>query len=239
MSDRLAAEHPRLLESASALLTHLISAGSHLRIEGGVSHMQHGQFAERLASLHLYLCGALALVSHDLYMPAFAVLRSALEHHVQDHLLFLGNRFTALIKEVSEETLNEWTKGMEEGREESLSFWRSDASKGTRSSWSGQVHTSPERTRVRTPEAFSIYYPVIFDNCAAFTEKLVVVLTATGPCPFTPSSRDVYVLGSMRGFGASGLAFAPPCGGHYKLKGQVSFRGRVLDRATAAFTVAH
>jgi hypothetical protein len=74
-------------------------------------------------------------------------------------------------------------------------------------------------------------------NCAAFTERLVVVLTATGPCPFTPSSRDAYVLGPMRGFGASGLTFAPPCGGHYKLKGKVSFRGRVLDRATAAFTV--
>jgi hypothetical protein len=76
-------------------------------------------------------------------------------------------------------------------------------------------------------------------NCATFTERLVVVLESTGPCPFLPSSRSVYVLMANRGFGSSGLGFGPSCSGVYRTKGTVSFRGRVLDRAHASFVVRH
>ena len=74
-------------------------------------------------------------------------------------------------------------------------------------------------------------------NCASFAERLVVELDASGPCPFLPSSRHVYLLAAGHGFGTSGLGFAPTCPGHYKVKGHVSFEGRVLDRTRASFTV--
>jgi len=52
-------------------------------------------------------------------MPAFANLRAALEHHVQDHLLFLANRYklpSSLAS--SDETFADWENAIDEGREE-------------------------------------------------------------------------------------------------------------------------
>jgi hypothetical protein len=83
---------------------------------GDVYHFQHGQFAERLESLHMYLAGALALTEQDLYMPTFGLLRSALEHHVQDHLLFLANRYKVTIEDVSDDKLRDWQAAIDEGR---------------------------------------------------------------------------------------------------------------------------
>jgi hypothetical protein len=80
--------------------------------------MQHGPFAERMESLHMYLSGALSLIALDLYMPAFAVVRSALEHHVQDHLLFLGNRFKVVVRHASDEKFEEWQQAIAEDRED-------------------------------------------------------------------------------------------------------------------------
>jgi hypothetical protein len=74
-------------------------------------------------------------------------------------------------------------------------------------------------------------------NCSSVKETLVVPLHSKGPCPFVPSSLDRYTLGPREGFGASGLFMAPECHGHYKVKAQVLYRGRVLDHAVAGFTV--
>jgi hypothetical protein len=171
MSEKITAEHPRLIESASALLAHLLTARGHLRIVGDVMHVQHGEFAERLQSLHQYLHGAFVLVWNDLYMPAFAALRSAMEHHVQDHLLFLANRFTRVINGVSDETFEEWTKAMEEGQEEYVSVLKIRRLKGDRVevTRSGPHFEGDEPG----PEArsLSIFYPLIFHEYDPFTGR--------------------------------------------------------------------
>jgi hypothetical protein len=74
-------------------------------------------------------------------------------------------------------------------------------------------------------------------NCSSTTERLVVVLDPTGPCPFVPESTDRYSLGPQEGFGTSGLMLAPSCPGHYRVKGRVRWMGRVIARDVAGFTV--
>jgi hypothetical protein len=84
-------------------------------------HLQHYDFAEGAWALHVYLLGAFALIRQDLYLPAFTALRSAIEHLAQDHLLFLGNRYRAILEGVSDEALNEWQRGMSQGQDECAS----------------------------------------------------------------------------------------------------------------------
>jgi len=115
----LTAEHRDLIQSATDLTAHLATAPERIAIRDGVWHDQHHQFGKRLWSLHTYLSGALLELDHDLYMPAFANLRTALEHHVQDHLLFLANRYKRpIFTGVSDETFVDWENAIEEGREE-------------------------------------------------------------------------------------------------------------------------
>jgi hypothetical protein len=109
-------EHGPLLDAAERLLRHLRDSQSHLAHGPDVYYWQHGQSAERLESLAMYLTGALVLVRHELYMPAFGLLRSALEHHTQDHLLFLANRYMVTYRNVSYERLREWQEAISEGR---------------------------------------------------------------------------------------------------------------------------
>jgi hypothetical protein len=80
----LLTEHPDLIHAATDLTAHLVAAPGRIVPRGDVSYDQHFQFGKRLWSLHTYLSGALLEVDHDLYMPAFANIRAALEHHVQD-----------------------------------------------------------------------------------------------------------------------------------------------------------
>ena len=70
----------------------------------GVQHMQHDDFAERALSLSLYLKTALGLAGQDQYLPAFAVIRSALEHHLTDRLLFLARLYLQFFEKVSQAT---------------------------------------------------------------------------------------------------------------------------------------
>lgn len=71
-----------------------------------------------MVSLYVHLQGALVLTDHDLYVPALAALRSALEHYVQDHLLFLGNRYKAVVQDVTDDTFAEWQQAIAESRED-------------------------------------------------------------------------------------------------------------------------
>jgi hypothetical protein len=82
-------------------------------------------------------------------------------------------------------------------------------------------------------------YDYDFDlfNCGDVTERLVVRLLPAGPCEFIPRSRDVYVLEPGQGFNVSSLMIAPSCPGKYRLRGQVRFRGRTLDRDQAVLRV--
>lgn len=121
----LATEHPDLLASAVDLTAHLGAARGRL-VPLGSLWVPHTEFGDRVRYLSHHLRGALLLVDDDLYAQAFAVLRSALEHHVQDHLLFLGNRFKAVQEGVTDETLAEWQKAIAEGGTASQAFWKSD-----------------------------------------------------------------------------------------------------------------
>jgi hypothetical protein len=85
-------EHSILLHTATDVLNDLRGFQGRLR-RGRVAHMQHDEFAERARSLAIYLSSALRLAAADEYISAFAVLRAALEHHLTDRLLFVGNRY--------------------------------------------------------------------------------------------------------------------------------------------------
>jgi hypothetical protein len=110
----MTADNRELEELATALRKDLDESRSRL-ISGEIFHAQHGDFAERAWSMGTYLRAALDLVSTALYPQAFVVLRSAMEHHAVDHLLFLGNRYIRLVKGVSEETLAHWRRQLAQG----------------------------------------------------------------------------------------------------------------------------
>jgi hypothetical protein len=103
-----------------ALLADLGGFGSRLR-PGRVAHAQHGDFAERAVSLRMYLESSLNLAVQGEYMPAFAVVRAALEHHLTDRLLFLGRRYKRVLTGVKKATYEEWLgdwKGKKPGTED-------------------------------------------------------------------------------------------------------------------------
>ncbi len=93
LDDAFAQEHPGLLQSAISLIRELETFGRRLQPEGNVSHVQHYDFAARALALRLYLKPALDLAANAEYMSAFAILRSALEHHLVDRLIFLATRY--------------------------------------------------------------------------------------------------------------------------------------------------
>lgn len=168
-SSILAAEHPDLLRGAVDLTAHLGVARERLVPVEDVTYEQHVEFGERIWSLHIHLQGALVLLDHDLYIPAFTTLRAALEHHVQDHLLFLGNRFKATAQDVSDETLAEWQQAIAEGREDFkgiLAVRRLDHDR-VEVVRSGPHYTGGDQG----PEApgLSIYYGIVFDRHDPFT----------------------------------------------------------------------
>jgi hypothetical protein len=116
--DPMALEHAAMLELAEALIHHLAQLRGHLVSLDDTDYLQHHEFCDRAWSLHTYLEGALVLASRDLYMESFAVLRSAMEHHIQDLLLFRANRYLAPVLDVSDETLDEWEQAIAERQEE-------------------------------------------------------------------------------------------------------------------------
>lgn len=99
-----ALEHRALLVSATALIADLKEFRGRLRPDAGVAHAQHFDFAERALALSLYLGPALDLAFTGDYLPAFAVLRGALEHHLTDRLLFLADRYKRVFTEVKKAT---------------------------------------------------------------------------------------------------------------------------------------
>src|SRR4051812_16262084 len=85
-------DHATLTETATQIITELHGFQGRLR-PGRVAHFQHDVFAERARSLAIYLSSAMRLAAADEYISAYAVLRAALEHHLTDRLLFVGNRY--------------------------------------------------------------------------------------------------------------------------------------------------
>jgi hypothetical protein len=113
-------EHLPLLRSSSLLIEHLRTFRERI-VSGDVAYEQHYAFSERANSLALYLEATLQLVKADLYTPAFAVLRSALEHHLLDVLMYLGRRYVRVVPKVDDETWEQWQSDREAGAD-----WTSD-----------------------------------------------------------------------------------------------------------------
>jgi hypothetical protein len=107
-------EHRHLLDVAQQLINELYGLRQRL-VSNEVFYFQHGEFADRASSLAGYLQAALVTMQEDLYIPAFANLRSALEHVLMDFLVFLGRRYIQIIDGVDETTWNEWKSRRETG----------------------------------------------------------------------------------------------------------------------------
>jgi hypothetical protein len=106
-----AQEHATLLASATAVITDLEDFRRRLRHRHS-SHRQHFDFAERALSLRMYLGSALDLAARNEYLAAFSVLRSSLEHHLTDRLLFLARRYKLVLRNVEqavyEQLVRDW-----------------------------------------------------------------------------------------------------------------------------------
>lgn len=101
------AEHAALIASARTLLDELGNLEARL-IRKDVHHVIHSDFADRARSLAVTLRSALDLAGQDLYAPALALCRIALEHHVIDLLIMLGRTYVQRFKSVSEEQFQKW-----------------------------------------------------------------------------------------------------------------------------------
>jgi hypothetical protein len=105
---QLETEHGALLESARTATAELDGFYERLYPDEEVSHGQHYEFAMRSRWLSYVLNAALTLADRDAYASAFTVLRSALEHHLIDLLLFLGDRYQQVFTGVSAEDWSEY-----------------------------------------------------------------------------------------------------------------------------------
>ena len=95
-ADLFRREHGPLVDVSTRLIEQIYRLEGRL-LHREAQHLQHNQFAMRAASLAVHLEGALLLAGRALYQPAFAEIRTALEHHAVDQLLFLGNRYEQVL----------------------------------------------------------------------------------------------------------------------------------------------
>ncbi len=85
-------DHGDLPDHAVRLLERLETIRSRF-VFGRVGHDQHNKYAERAGLLAEHLKAALLLSEHRRYAPALVAVRTGLEHHLADRLLFLANRY--------------------------------------------------------------------------------------------------------------------------------------------------
>ena len=85
-------DHGDLAQHAAELVEHLESVQARF-IGSRVSHQQHNDFAERSRLPADHLRASLLLAERAHYASGFTTIRTALEHHLVDRLLFLANRY--------------------------------------------------------------------------------------------------------------------------------------------------
>jgi hypothetical protein len=95
-------DHAMLLDTAETIVGELQRFETQMR-PGEVHHMQHSDFAVRARHLSLHLGAVHTLVDRALYPSAFSLLRTALEHHLLDYLVFLGRRYVQVFEGVTDE----------------------------------------------------------------------------------------------------------------------------------------
>jgi hypothetical protein len=103
-------EHHELLVIANRLVDELRGLRGRLRHANDTEYAQHGDCADRARNLAEYLRAAVLLASTDAYAPAFASVRTALEHMLVDHLVFSGQRYVRMIVGVGDATWTEWQR---------------------------------------------------------------------------------------------------------------------------------
>jgi hypothetical protein len=152
----LAREHPTLLQTATEVIADLHGFQARLR-RRRVAHVQHDEFAERARSFAIYLSSALRLATADEYISAYAVLRSALEHHLTDRLLFLGNRYTQQYTRVKKADYEQLERERARGKPGTENIVRVTYSDGTMWVVRSGLHLRDGMGRSR-PQTLSIYY---------------------------------------------------------------------------------
>jgi hypothetical protein len=153
-------EHPILLNAAVAVMDDLRTFRQRLRY-GRVAHQEHDDFAERALSLKIYLSSALRLCEDDHYTSAFAVLRSALEHHLTDRLLFVGRRYKRQYAEVKKRDYEKLRSDWENGQPGTEDIVRIDWLGGTMVVVRSGLH--PAGSGGRKGRTLSIYYFLLKD----------------------------------------------------------------------------
>ncbi len=108
-------EHRDLVGTATRLVEELHSLRNRLQHQNDTQHMQHTECADRVRNLGQYLEAALAQAASDSYLVAFASLRTALEHMLVDHLVFLGARYIRVYTGVDDATWVDWQQRREAG----------------------------------------------------------------------------------------------------------------------------
>jgi hypothetical protein len=152
----LAREHLELLETAGAVLEDLRDFERRLR-HGRVQHSQHGEFAERARSLAIYLSSALRLTFAEEYTSAYAVIRAALEHHLTDRLLFVGNRYMQQYNGVKKADYQQLERDRAQRRPGTEEIIRTAYSDGTMWVVRSGIHPRDPGGR-RRRQTLSIYY---------------------------------------------------------------------------------
>lgn len=105
-----ALEHQGLLMIANRLVDEVRGLRSRLQHVNDIKHAQHGDFADRARNLAEYLRAAVLVASSDAYAPAFALVRTALEHMLVDHLVFSGQRYVRIVVGVDGPTWTQWQR---------------------------------------------------------------------------------------------------------------------------------
>jgi hypothetical protein len=152
----LAREHATLLGTATDVVADLHAFQGRLR-RGRIAHFQHDVFAERARSLSIYLSSALRLAAADEYISAYAVLRAALEHHLTDRLLFVGNRYKQQYTGVKKADYERLVRDHAQGRPGTENIVRITYSDGTMWVVRSGLHPRDEPGSSRG-QTLSIYY---------------------------------------------------------------------------------
>lgn len=99
-------DHGALVDAAQTVVGELRRFDTHMKA-GDVDHMHHSDFAVRARHLSLHLHAIHTLIEDEVYPSAFALLRTALEHHLVDQLVFLGRRYVQVLEGVTDEQWNQ------------------------------------------------------------------------------------------------------------------------------------
>jgi hypothetical protein len=100
-------DHGTLPVHAERMLRRLETI-ENLAVTGETAHMQHMDHAKRVRQLAHHLRAVLLLSEAHHYPSALVVVRSALEHHLMDRLIFLANRYIVTHTTVKKKDVPSW-----------------------------------------------------------------------------------------------------------------------------------